>query len=333
MNLPISGGRLCRLLLMTAVFSALIACKGRTDAPVVPEDIPVPQERIVLQTKTATNFYPVRGTSSETIFDHIKRNGPVDDAGQRGIGLTEVRWSYEWKGASTREGCGISNLTLGLDITVTLPKHEAPETLSASVLKQWDRVAAEVATHEQRHVDIYLAGAESMKVKMGAIGPRPACDLLERDIVSLWTEEQKAIDSAQERFHNDEDSRLAAQRAPLQSKIDANRTRLNSLIGQIRVLDGQIVSIGSELKTLEAQLASIKSQMESLELAYGNSMPPPIAGRHEGLRLQYNSLASRYNTGADERDASLTRRNRLVTEYDQLVGDTNELVDTLNWTR
>jgi predicted secreted Zn-dependent protease len=334
MSPPARGRSFAALLLVAALLCVTIACDGQVSTPEPgPVDTAVPRERVLLQTKTATNYYTVRGVNSDSIFDYIKRNGPVDEAGQRGIGLTEVKWSYEWKGASSREGCGISTLTLGLDVTVTLPKHESPETLSVAVLKSWEKVAADVANHEQRHVEIYLAGAETMKGKLASIPPKPACDLLEKDIVGIWAQEQKAIDEAQERFHGDEDARLASQRAPLQAKIDSNRSRLSTLNGQIRTLDGQVVALGSELKETEPQLASLKAQMESIELAYGNDMPPSIAARHENLRQQYNSLASRYNAAADRRDAALTQRSRLVTEADQLVGETNDLVDTLNWTR
>jgi predicted secreted Zn-dependent protease len=193
--------------------------------PATPDPTPVAGERIHLQATTSTKSYPVRGTTSETIFDYIARNGPTDDAGQRGSGLTTAKWSYVWKGSASRDGCGIANLTINLDLTVTLPKHESPQSLTPSVLKSWERFSGDVGAHEQRHVEIYLSGANTMKQSFEAIEPKPACEILEQEIGAVWSGRQKAIEAAQEDFHREEDARLALARQPVQSQIEGNRAK------------------------------------------------------------------------------------------------------------
>ena len=51
---------------------------------------------VKLQTSQATTYYQVSGTTTEDIFASIEANGPRDDIGQQGSGLTSVDWEYKW---------------------------------------------------------------------------------------------------------------------------------------------------------------------------------------------------------------------------------------------
>src|SRR5689334_22645386 len=104
MSLPPRGRWTAGFLLLLAITGSNLACRQAGPTP-APTGTPTPSERVQLQTKNQTKYYNVGGLNSDSIFDSVKRNGPVDDAGQRGIGLTEVKWSYEWKGANNKEGC------------------------------------------------------------------------------------------------------------------------------------------------------------------------------------------------------------------------------------
>jgi predicted secreted Zn-dependent protease len=286
-----------------------------------------------LQTSTATKTYAVRGATSETMFDYIARNGPTDDGGQRGSGLTTAKWSYVWKGNASKVGCGIASLTISVDLTVTLPKHESPQSLTPIVVKSWERFETDVNTHEQRHVEIYLAGANTMKQTMEVIEPKPSCDVLEKEIGAVWSGQQKAIEAAQESFHKEEDARLALARQPVQSQIEGNRGKIASLSSQIKGMDDQIESLRKDLKAAEEQISPVESQMQSLEGGYGRDMPPPIATRYQGLQQQYRTLVARYNSLVDQHNAAVERRSRTSAEYDQLITSTRDLVETYNWIR
>ena len=308
-----------------------LACSNSKALP--PDPTAVAGERIHLQTTTSTKNYPVRGATSEAIFDYIARNGPTDDAGQRGSGLTTAKWSYVWKGNASRSGCGIASLTINLDLTVTLPKHESPQSLSPAVIKSWERFSGDVNAHEQRHVEIYLTGANNMEQTMEAIEPKPSCDLLEKEIGAVWSGRQKAIEAAQENFHREEDARLALARQPLQSQIEGNRGKITSLSSLIKGMDDQIESLRRDLKAAEEQISPVESQMQSLEGGYGKDMPPPIASRYQGLQQQYRTLVARYNSLVDQHNAAVERRSRTSAEYDQLISSTRDLVETYNWIR
>jgi predicted secreted Zn-dependent protease len=53
-------------------------------------------------------------------------------------------------------------MTITLNLVVTLPQHDQLNELSQDIRTNWQRFAARVAAHEQRHVDIYLNGAKTM---------------------------------------------------------------------------------------------------------------------------------------------------------------------------
>jgi predicted secreted Zn-dependent protease len=327
-------GRVRGLFLVALLALVALACgNSKSSETVTVHQAAAAGERVHLNATTSTKHYAVRGTNSDTIFDYIERNGPTDDAGQRGSGLTTAKVSYTWKGSATRQGCGIASLTVSLDLTVTLPQHESSRSLSPAVLRSWERFVADVSAHEQHHVDIYLAGAETIKEKMAAIEPKPSCDLLEREIAAVWAREQRTIDDQQEAFHRDEEARLAAERRPLQTQIETNRGRIRALAAQIRAIDSEIESLNRQIKEAQDLISPLKSQMESIEGAYGTSLPPNIYSRYENLRSQYNALIVRYNSLVGQHNTLIDQRSKVAAEHDRLVSTTEDLVEELSWKR
>ena len=53
--------------------------------------------------------------------------------------------------------------------------HETPDVLPADLRGRWERFAARVAAHEQRHVDVYLEGAKAMKARLEATRTTVSC--------------------------------------------------------------------------------------------------------------------------------------------------------------
>lgn len=324
-------GRCAGLLLIALIAGLSLACSSSKANVSYPT--PLPGERINLQTTTATKYYLVHGTTSDTIFDYISRNGPTDDAGQRGSGLTTAKWSYDWKGQATKDGCAIAKLNISLDLVMTIPKHEATDTLTAATLKNWNTFADGVATHEQHHVDIYLDGANTMKEMMDAIQPQQSCDLLQTQIGNVWSDEQKTIETAQNDFHKAEDTRLSGIRQPLQTQIDTNRTKISSLGSQIKNMDDQIESLRRNLQTAQDQINPVEAQMQSLKGAYGNNMPPSVAASYEALQTQDRNLIANYNALVDQHNNAIERRTSVSSDYDQLLATTKDLVESYNWIR
>jgi predicted secreted Zn-dependent protease len=189
-----------------------------------------PPSSVVVVTSMSTEYYTVRGTTAAAIFDEITKNRLVEKSGQPAIGLTAVDWKLASEGT-----CIAPSLTITVRLVVTLPRHEQPEALLGDVRRHWERFAARVAAHEQRHVDIFLDGAKSMKAAMETTRAKSAsCAEVEKAIHEVWTRVQAEIDRAQEQFHVEDSARTKAERGPLQADLDANKARLAALQAEMR---------------------------------------------------------------------------------------------------
>jgi predicted secreted Zn-dependent protease len=191
---------------------------------------PAPKPPVIVNTSTSTQYYPVQGMSAAAIFDEIDRTNLFEKSGQRAIGLTAATWKLASEGP-----CNAPALTVTLTLVVTLPRHELPQALTGDVRRHWERFAARVAEHEQRHVDIFLEGVKAMKTSMdAALAKAASCADVEKAAETVWTREQAAVDAAQEKFHVEDTARSQAERGPLQSQYDGNRTRLTSLEAELK---------------------------------------------------------------------------------------------------
>jgi predicted secreted Zn-dependent protease len=311
------------------VVSLLLACGGGSAASGTADG----DQRVHLETRVTTEHYPVRGLDTQAIFDQIARYGPADETGERGAGLTSARWTYSWQGKSIRGACAIQSMSISLDITVVLPQHEQESALAPELLALWLGFAEGVAAHEEVHVQVHLAGAALIKERMESLEPAPSCDALETAVSEAWSEEQAAIDARQDKFHRQEDERLRAERAPLETLIQSERRRLTSLTGELRSLNAGVDSLRAEVDALQQQINTTKSQVDLVLRAYPTSMPPDVFSRYQALSQQYASQVDRHNRKVDEYNALVMRQGPLQDQVQQLQARIGDLVEAFNWTR
>src|SRR5262245_45183434 len=146
----------------------LTACSGPPPAP--------PRQPVGVETSVSTRYYPVRGTTTAAIFAAIDANGLVDTNGQRAAGVTTAEWKLTSDDVDARAvPCVFPSLTVALNLVVTLPRHETPDALPPDLQGRWERFAARVAAHEQRHVDIYLEGAKAIKARLEGTRTTVSC--------------------------------------------------------------------------------------------------------------------------------------------------------------
>jgi predicted secreted Zn-dependent protease len=170
---------------------ALLAGPGFTACSSPP---PAPQPAVV-ETSVSTTYYPVRGTTTSSIFAAIDANGLAEKSGQRAVGVTSAEWQLTSGDVDVRVvPCVFPSLTVRLHLVVALPRHEAPEALPADLRDHWERFVGRVAAHEQRHVDIYLEGANAMKTRLEATRTAVSCADLEKAIDAAWQAQQADID-------------------------------------------------------------------------------------------------------------------------------------------
>ena len=320
--------RPARLLpVLIVVLTVVWGCASRAPAP--------QRERVVLKTASFTRYYAIQGMTTRAIFAEIEKNGLVDSKAHRAVGLTSADWNMDWKGLERQPGiCDPRMMTITLDLIVTLPQHKRSNDLPADIAANWRRFAAGVATHEQRHVDIYLSSAMRVRSRMEAILARTAsCAELEKAIRGLWTSQQAEIEKAQDQFHAEEEAKSQDDRKPLQAQIDLNQNRLAALGAELKTVDQTLDTLKSKSDATQAELKAVQAEMSKAGTSPAGCAQSGLSRRIQGLCQQYTVLVAAYNTLVEQHNGAVARRNSVVDEHNRVVTITNTLVDALNWTR
>ena len=295
---------------------------------------PAARDWVKLQTSASTQYYVVRGRTTRAIFDAIDSNGLSDGKGRRAVGLTAVHWKLGGTLQSGPSSCDTASVTITLDLSVTLPQLDQRDGLSPDLEAKWQRFAARVATHEQRHVDIYLDGAKRMKTRLELALARPSsCAALQTTIQDIWHSQQAETEEDQERFHLDDEARIQTDRTPLQSRIDANTARLTAIESEARAADLDLEGLTRQINATSSQMEGVVTEMrQSAGASFECGHPQP--GSHlQTLCQRYESLAAAHRTLVDRYKALVERRRVLGEEHTRLVETTNDLVEAFNWTR
>ncbi|MGY8797198.1 MAG: DUF922 domain-containing protein [Longimicrobiales bacterium] len=83
-------------------------------------------------------------------------------------GLTDYRVTPQWKFEVLGEGCGITAVSVDVDITITLPRWRAAVHSVADEQLRWREVLLRLTRHEYRHRDITIeVAAELLTVLEG----------------------------------------------------------------------------------------------------------------------------------------------------------------------
>ena len=298
-----------RILLILGAL-ALVACATATESTDEPsraefsEQItPTPTLRSVIEVTHVieTIYYPVSGVTTEEIFASVEANGPKSlheggDTFTTGLAEFEPLLTYSLKNGFS---CTLSSATLAINSIVTLPRHTNIAALSPRQGDKWRQFAAEVALHEQTHVDISLA---TMK-EFAEVAPNTArrCNELESRLDNSFDEFFEIEDERQEVFHADELARSNAARAPLQSQLADAETELARLDTRI---DG-----------LSTQIAALATEITRIERPYRFSgIPAAIYDEYDWTVNQHNKLIEESNTLGNSYNAVVEKENRLFEE-------------------
>lgn len=315
------------LAFLLVALSVLWGCASRAPAP--------QRERVVLKTSSFTRYYAIQGLTTRAIFAEIEKNGLIDSKAHRAVGLTSADWNMDWKGLEKQRGiCDPRLMTITLDLVITLPQHKRSNELSPDLASNWRRFASGVATHEQRHVDIYLSGARRVKSRMETILARTAsCAELERAIRGLWTGQQAEIEKAQDQFHAEEEAKSQDDRKPLQAQIEINQNRLTALSAELKTVDQTLDTLRRKSEATQAEIKTVVAEMSKVGTSPPSCAQSGLPRRIHGLCQQHVALVAAYNALVEQHNSAVTRRNTVVDEHNRVVTTTNTLVEALNWTR
>jgi predicted secreted Zn-dependent protease len=327
-----SAGRACRRLAYGAARDALIlslllsslilsGCARRLPAP--------PQPVVTLTTTRTTTYFSVRATTTNKIFEEIKAHGLHEQDGEHAVGLATAKSEMIWRARETGALCTPESVTVTLNLVVTLPRHERPDELSNDLRERWEHFAAAVAAHEERHVEIFVNGANTLKARIeAAVKKWASCAELETTVKNLWNSEQADTENAQREFDAADRARVDKDRKPLQAAVSAGRAKLTALTAEIRQLD-------SALDDVVRRAGAVRDSIDAVDadIAKANGTCSRPTDRIVALCRQSNTLVTRHDALVAEHSSLVAHRERLAGEQNALVASINELIETLNWVR
>jgi len=286
-----------------------------------------PQPAVKLTITNATTFYSVQGTTTSKIFEEIKARGLLEQDGEHAMGLAAAQSEIVWRARETGTVCTPESVTITLDLVVTLPMHERPDDLSNDLRERWEHFAAAVAAHEQRHVEIFVSGANTLKARIQEILKKWAsCKDLEATLQSVWNTGQAETKAAQADFDATDRARVNKDRNPLQAEIDTREARLTGLTAEVQQLDGVLEDLSRRAGAVQENIAAVNAEIEK-----ANGSCSRATERILPLCLQHNELVVSHNALAAEHSSVLAHRNRIADEHNVLVKNINGLIEALNW--
>jgi predicted secreted Zn-dependent protease len=296
-------------------------CAGILPAP--------PRPAVTLTSTTATTYYLLWGTTTSKIFEEIEAQRLRDQDGERAAGLAAARSEMTLNGRENGALCTPESVKVTLDLVVTLPRHERVNDLSNDLRQRWEHFAAAVAAHEQRHVDIFVNSANTVKARIEAVLKKwVSCDDLKTTLQTLWNSQQAETDKANQEFDAAERARVDRDRKPLQAEIDRTNAALTGVTAEVRQLDAALDDLSRRAAAMRKNIDDVKADMAN---ANGTCSRP--TDRIEALCRQYNALVARHNALVAEHSSVVAHRNRLAGEHNLLVESVNGLIEALNWLR
>jgi predicted secreted Zn-dependent protease len=249
--------------------------------------------------------------------------------------LAAAEWRIDWNGMETRPAlCSSEPMTITLNLVVTLPRHDRLNDLSQDIMMNWQRFAARVAAHEQRHVAIYLDGAKRLKTRMEAIlTKRSSCSELENKIRSISASQEAETEKAQDDFHLEDEAKIQDDRKPLQVQIDINQTRLTAINSEMQGLDQILDDLKRQRDTTHAGIDAVKAEMTKSGASLASCSQSRLTRGIQARCQEYNRLVAAYNALVDQSNGVASRRNSLADEHNRVVAVISNLVEDLNWTR
>jgi predicted secreted Zn-dependent protease len=114
--------------------------------------------------------YRVAGTDRASIGQGILAL-PIN--GQRFAG--SYKWNMAWRYQTRARDaiCYMSQATVAIDATITLPEWSAPAGADPALVDDWKRYATALTSHEAGHRELVLTGAKRVQRALLDVSPQP----------------------------------------------------------------------------------------------------------------------------------------------------------------
>lgn len=147
------------------------------------------------------SYFDIRGNTADELDQALNARGPTAmGASSRHPGATRIRFGGQATYLESGGLCHIGGAKVTVDTQIILPRWRDRRKAQAQLPAVWDRLAADIRRHEERHAAIAKLHAVMMEKAILALRPEKTCDLLQ-DKVSVESERAIALhDQDQEHF-------------------------------------------------------------------------------------------------------------------------------------
>lgn len=152
-------------------------------------------------------YYELEDTTLTQVIARLNRMQLSGAGGRASQGLTEYHIQPSWRPVGAGGRCRIANLTLTVQVVITLPSWpghvDRPDDEQAS----WSEIREAIRTHEYRHRDLTVDAAESLAVELATLETR-GCRALEQAFAGQVALAGQRLREAHERFDRETPVRL-----------------------------------------------------------------------------------------------------------------------------
>jgi predicted secreted Zn-dependent protease len=316
--------------LRSTVTIFILLCAGFICAGFMMSGSTLPVVPVTVTTTQKTTYYSVRGTTRKDIFEEIKANGLLDQDGQRSEGRTSAEYEMRMLTRESGTQCVPDSVRITLDIVLTLPRHERFNDLSEVLRERWQHFAAAIEAHEQRHVDIAVNGANSLKTRADAVVKDwMSCADLLAALRSLPETQGIETQKAHREFDADYRAEMAKNRKPLLNDLATKRARVAALTAELRQISATVDDLRRRRDVLRRDMDIVKADVANAN----GTCSRPTDDRIGALCRRYNALAANSDALAAKHSSVVAHRDRLMGEQTLLQESINELLETLAWVR
>jgi predicted secreted Zn-dependent protease len=160
-----------------------------------------------LRTSTVVRYYPVSGTTLQSLARAMRAN-PI--SGDHGMAVANIRPYYDLRVATRNAGgqCRGNAVRLSIEFTLTLPQASAAG-MSPGTRNAWRNFVGHVRRHEETHRSIYLQCARNFLARAAKISSAAGCYAVEAEARRLLAESNRACEARHLAFDRRERGRVA----------------------------------------------------------------------------------------------------------------------------
>lgn len=133
------------------------------------------------ETSTRTEHYPIFGTTGIALLNEMSAKGP-----QGYSGYTSHEYNYNYRTRMINGRCRLSQMSINLDITYTMPRWENQSSADAALQDRWEAWYSVLEQHEQGHGAFTRAGYDDILSEWRRIGTSENCQDIRSQVEQIY---------------------------------------------------------------------------------------------------------------------------------------------------